>query len=192
MAQDKILAGYEQVIGAKLQVIVDHFGPISYSQATGDVYPASNLNRGGFDKVVGGVTLDNVYEVKVGYPANVGAGNGVASVVLTWSFSTSGSVASLAIAGAGTGQTPGTYPVAATGGGGTGATASITVAGGGTVTAIPVITNPGKNYTSAPTFTLAAGGTPATFTATLSTAGAQVASGANLSGSATRLEAIMY
>jgi hypothetical protein len=192
MATDKILPGYEQSIGAKLQVIVDHYGPSSYSQTTGDVYPASNLQRGGFDKVAGGLTLDGVYDVKAGYPTGTSAGAGVTSVVLTWNFATTGSVASLAIAGAGTGQTPGTYTVNATGGGGSGAQASIVVAGGGTVTATPVILNPGKGYTSAPTFTLAAGGTPATFTPTLSTAGSQVAAGANLSGSAVRLECILY
>lgn len=192
MAADKILAGYEQPIGSKLQAVVDHFGPVSYSQTTGDVYPASNLGRGGFDKVFGGLSLDGVYDVKAGYPAGTVAGQEVSTSVLTWFFATTGSVASLAISTAGSGQTPGTYTVNATGGAGTGAQASITVAGGGTVTAVPIILNPGKNYTSAPTFTLAAGGTPATFTATLSTAGAQVATGANLSGSAARLECLMY
>lgn len=194
MAQDKILPGYPQAIGAKLQSITDHFGPASYNATTGDVYGvAGNQNQGGFEKVIGGVTLDGVYDVAVGFPTGTGAGVGVTSVVLTWKFATTGSVVSLAIAGAGSAQTPGSYNVAATGGGpGSGATAQITVAAGGTVTAIPVITNPGKGYTSAPTFTLAAGGTPATFTATLSTAGAAVATGANLSNSATRLEMIMY
>lgn len=191
MAQDKILAGYEQVIGAKLQVIVDHFGPVSYSQTTGDVYPATNLNRGGFDKVTAGITLDNAYSVLTTYPASASAGGGTVSVVLVWNFATTGSVASVAQNVAGSGQTPGTYTVAATGGGGTGASISVVVATATTLGAITVL-NPGKGYTSAPTFTLVSGGTPATLTATLSVAGAQVATGANLSGSAVRLEAIMY
>ena len=71
----------------------------------------------------------------------------------------------LQIVTAGSGQTPGTYLVTASTGG---AVASIVVAAGGTVTAIPTIVNPGKYATdTAPTFTLAAGGTPATFSATL-------------------------
>lgn len=193
MAQDKILAGYPQPIGAKIQSVTDHFGPVSYNQATGEVYTAAgNQNQGGFDKVIGGVTLDGIYTVEAGFPAGTGAGVGVTSVVLIWKFATTGSVASLAIATPGSAQTPGTYIVNATGGAGTGAQASIVVAGGGTVTAIPVITNPGKGYTSAPTFTLAAGGTPATFTPTLSVAGGLVATGANVSTSAVRLEMIMY
>lgn len=193
MAQDKILPGYPQPIGAKLLSVADHFGPSSYVATTGDVYTvAGNQNQGGFDKVIAGTTLSNLYSVAVNYPALAGAGVGVSSVTLLWNFATTGSVASLAIATAGTGQTPGTYTVNATGGGGTGAQASITVAAGGTVTAVPVIINPGKNYTSAPTFTLAAGGTPATFTPTLSVAGNPVATGANLSAEAIRLECIMY
>ena len=79
-----------------------------------------------------------------------------------------GTVQSLAILTAGSGQTPGTYYVGTTGGGGTGAVASIVVAAGGTVVATPTIVNPGTGYTSTPTFTLVSGGTPATFTPTLS------------------------
>lgn len=192
MAQDKILPGYPQSVGAKIQCITDHFGPTSYNATTGEVYSVTNQNQGGFEKVIGGSTLDNIYSVEATYPAGASAGFGVTSVNLLWKFNTTGSVASLAISGAGSAQTPGVYLVSATGGAGTGAQASITVAGGGTVTAVPVIVNPGKGYTSAPTFTLVSGGTPATFTATLSTAGGLVATGANLSGSATRLEMIMY
>lgn len=75
-------------------------------------------------------------------------------------------VNSLNILTAGSGQTPGTYLVTANTGG---AVASIVVAGGGTVTAQPTIVTPGGPYTDAavPTFTLAAGGTPATFQASI-------------------------
>lgn len=75
-------------------------------------------------------------------------------------------VTALNILTAGSGQTAGTYTVTANTGG---AVASITVAGGGTVTAQPIILTPGGPYTDAavPTFTLAAGGTPATFQASI-------------------------
>ena len=76
-------------------------------------------------------------------------------------------VAYLTINTAGSGQTPGSYLVNGSGGGGTGAQALITVNANGTVILPPVVVNQGSGYTSAPTFTLAAGGTPATFTATL-------------------------
>jgi hypothetical protein len=75
-------------------------------------------------------------------------------------------VMALNILTAGSGQTPGTYSVTASAGG---AVASITVAAGGTVTAQPIITTRGGPYTdtAVPTFTLAAGGTPATFQASI-------------------------
>lgn len=75
-------------------------------------------------------------------------------------------VTALNILTAGSGQTAGTYTVTANTGG---AVASITVASGGTVTAQPIILTSGGPYTDAavPTFTLAAGGTPATFQASI-------------------------
>lgn len=81
-------------------------------------------------------------------------------------------VAYLTITSPGTGQTPGIYIVNGVGGSGSGAQASIFVNSSGTVTAAPVITNPGAGYATQglgapPAFTLAAGGTPATFTAVL-------------------------
>ena len=74
----------------------------------------------------------------------------------------SGGLASVYALTAGSGQTPGTYTVNATGGAGSGATASVVVGSGGTVSSV-TMTNPGWDYTSPPTFTLAAGGTPGTF-----------------------------
>lgn len=80
-------------------------------------------------------------------------------------------VAYLSILTAGSGQTPGTYTVNGTGGTGSGAQAQIVVNSDGTVTLPPVITAQGTGYTTGPgglpTFTLAAGGTPATFQAVL-------------------------
>lgn len=84
-----------------------------------------------------------------------------------------GTVVYLTINTAGSGQTPGFYTVNGIGGSGEGAQAIITVNLNGTVTLPPVITNPGAGYATAggvgnpPTFTLAAGGTPATLTAVL-------------------------
>lgn len=88
------------------------------------------------------------------------------------SLTYAGTVAYLTINTPGSGQTPGTYTVNGVGGAGTGAQAQITVNADGTVTLPPVITNAGTGYAPAgvanpPTFTLTAGGTPATFTAVL-------------------------
>lgn len=87
------------------------------------------------------------------------------------SIASADTVAYLNILTAGSGQTPGVYTVAGTGGTGSGAQAQITVNSDGTVTLPPVITNQGTGYTNTltglPTFTLAAGGTPATFAAVL-------------------------
>lgn len=70
---------------------------------------------------------------------------------------------------AGTGQTPGTYQVAATGGGGTGAIIQVVVSAAGTVVQQPTVISKGQNYTTLPTFTLVTGGTPATVQAQMVT-----------------------
>lgn len=81
-----------------------------------------------------------------------------------------GTVSYLTIDTAGSSQTPGTYTVNGTalpGDPGSGAQAQIVVDADGTVTQTPVILNAGSGYVSPPVFTLAAGGTAATFTAVL-------------------------
>ncbi|HEX5426675.1 MAG TPA: hypothetical protein VFW94_24395 [Candidatus Acidoferrales bacterium] len=81
-----------------------------------------------------------------------------------------GTVAYLTIDTPGSGQMPGTYTVNAVpvgGAPGSGAQAQIVVNADGTVTQTPVIISAGQGYAQAPIFTLAAGGTPATFTSTL-------------------------
>lgn len=79
---------------------------------------------------------------------------------------TNGTLAYAAITDGGSGQTPGTYTLNADGDG-TGAQIQITVNADGTVTLPPVVINPGTAYTTQPSFTAAAGGTPATFLGTL-------------------------
>lgn len=76
-------------------------------------------------------------------------------------------VSSVTIATPGSGQTPGTYVLT----GNTGsAQIQVVVNGSGTVTAAPTVLIPGRGYPSGgPTFTLSAGGTPATFTVTMQT-----------------------
>lgn len=93
----------------------------------------------------------------------VAAGATAGNVKLgTLAFANAGpSVQGVTILTAGSGQTPGTYTVASSGGGGTGATIQVVIAAGGTLTVATVLT-PGTGYTSAPTFTVAAGGTPGT------------------------------
>ncbi len=80
-----------------------------------------------------------------------------------------GTVSYLTINTPGSGQTPGTYTVngVAVGSSGSGAQVQITVNPDGTVTIPPVIVSTGQGYDVPPTFTLTAGGTPATFTAVL-------------------------
>lgn len=103
--------------------------------------------------------------------------NACGSAKVGWS-----SVASVT-ATAGSGQTPGTYTLTGSGGlattgglagnggqAGTNAIIQVIVAAGGTVTAAPTVINSGAKYNVAgpnPTFTLAAGGTPSTFTVTM-------------------------
>ena len=80
---------------------------------------------------------------------------------------TAGTVAYLTVNTPGAGQTAGVYTVNGVGSPGSGAVAEIVVNSNGTVTLAPIMISQGSGYTSAPTFTLTAGGTPATFTATL-------------------------
>jgi hypothetical protein len=170
-----LLHGYPDFVGLRCTWCGYGNGPTSLP-AAGDPISLPRYNY--YIDSIGGefVTVSGTYEV-TGQPSAVGAR---ATWTLTWRFATAGSVAS-ATATAGTGQTPGTYLISGTSGGGTGAQISVTVAAGGTVTATPIVVNPGKNYTSVPTFTVAAGGTPSVITPVLSTEGGIVATGTNLS-----------
>ena len=87
--QDIILDGYPQSVGAKIQYVVDHAGPTSYTTG-GEAYVASNLGCGGFDKVTGGSSFAAVgpngttYSVSATYPAG-SQGQGTPTVQLVWS-----------------------------------------------------------------------------------------------------------
>jgi hypothetical protein len=171
--------GYPDYVGKRFIFAGYGYGPASYV-STGDPIVLPRYDNY-IDVVFEAVTADGLYTVNA-IPSGLGPR---ATWNLLWTAN-AGVVASVAISSAGSGQTPGTYTVAATGGNGAGAVATIVVAGGGTVTATPTLVSGGVGYTSAPTFTLAAGGTPATFTATLSTAG-PVAAGTNLSAEAIQI-----
>lgn len=166
-----LLPGYPDLIGRKFAWVGYGNGPTSYV-TTGDSVSLP-LPYTYIDAIFGGtLTVSGTYYVTP-YISQI--------VVrptwkLLWNYATSGSVASVT-AGSGTGMTAGTYTVTATTGT---AQISVVVTNATTVGAITVI-NPGYGYTVAPTFTLAAGGTPATLTATLSTINGAVPAGANLS-----------
>jgi hypothetical protein len=85
------------------------------------------------------------------------------------SLSYATTVAYVTVLTPGSGQTPGEYTINGTGGTGSGAQIMVTVNANGTVTLPPLVLAQGTGYTTAglPTFTLAAGGTPATFMAVL-------------------------
>lgn len=189
MPQDIIIPGYETSIGNKLLAAVDHYGPTSYVLGTGQAYPATSINRGGFDWVdAADFTFDGAFQVNVQYPA-AAIGNGTPSVNLRYYY-VAGTVNGVTGSG-GTGMTPGTYALAFSGGGGSGAAGTITVLTATTFTI--ALTNAGVGYTSAPTVTAATGGTPPTLTATVATAsGTEVANGSNLSTKAIRLLMLAY
>jgi len=88
------------------------------------------------------------------------------------SLTFAGTLAYVTVLTPGSGQTPGMYTLNGTGGSGTGAQIIVTVDSNGEVTTPPLVTNQGSGYApggvaNPPSFTLAAGGTPATFSATL-------------------------
>lgn len=94
----------------------------------------------------------NAANVKVGTVGYVRAGSTVKTVVVT---------------SQGSGQTPGTYLIGSTGGGGTGAVVQVVVSSATAITA--TVVSGGSGYTSVPTFTLATGGTPGGVAAQLDT-----------------------
>ena len=95
---DKILPGYPQPVGSKIESVTDHYGPTLYSQTTGDVYLAANQQQGGFDKVEAGTSFNPMtgvqgnYTVQVYYPTS-DAGIGASSVKLVWYTNGGGQVA---------------------------------------------------------------------------------------------------
>ena len=119
----------------------------------------------------GTILITNVHDETTNYAPDgvaISTGGNLTMIGNTFGFpgQTASFVTSVVLATPGSGQTPGTYQVSASGGGGTGAQIGVVVGAGGTVTTT-ILNNQGSGYTSAPTFTLSAGGTPATFTATL-------------------------
>jgi hypothetical protein len=129
----------------------DYFD-LTNEEAAGASYPTNGLLFSGRYRYVlvdSGATAANVKTGTVGY---IRAGSTVASVVVLTQ---------------GSGQTVGTYQVAATvgSGGGSGAIIQVIVT---SATAITVsVVNGGFGYVSPPTFTLATGGTPGTVVAQL-------------------------
>lgn len=159
-------------------------GPASYTAATGDAianpaagdyinFPMDCLTQSGnyalsaFPIAAG--------QIRAGAPSPSQSG-----WAWIWQYSGKQGVSSVVQNAAGTGMTPGTYALTATGGGGTGFAGTVTVLTATTIAA-PVITNTGAGYTSAPTITAATGGTPPTFTVTVAAASGNVANATNLS-----------
>lgn len=182
---DTAVKGYVDVWGKHGVWIGDHTGPVSYTTGGTTSREPRAYGLRSFDIYLPmGFTVSGNYQV---FSQSTSAGgNNNSTVKLRWFYApTLTGVSDIAIATAGTGQTNGTYVIAATGGGGSGATAQITIAGGAVTQA--AILNPGTGYTSAPTFTVAEGGTPGTLTATIGqVSGTEVVAGSNLSGETIR------
>lgn len=103
------------------------------------------------------------------------------------------SVKSAVILTVGSGQTAGTYQIAANAGigGGSGAVLGIVVGSGGTITNVYVV-SAGFGYSSVPTFTVAAGGTPGTIAAQLNSNMNLVTSADQTTTSAIPVRAVVY
>jgi len=187
---DTKLQDYPARLGDKQLIVTDHTGPASYVQGGETLGMGNNLTGltsqglSGIDMIIGGFSsVSGLYTV---LPQPTGTGSRK-TFLLKWLIAGNvQGVDSVAITTAGTSQTNGTTTINASGGGGTGAVAQITIAGG-LITAASII-NPGKNYTSVPTFTVAQGGTPGTLTATIgAVSGQEVGAGTNLSGETVRI-----
>lgn len=128
----------------------------------GDAIDLTNFEAAGLSAPTLGLLFEGRYRriwvAPTATAANVGVGK--AAFVNPGTF-----VIGAQVLTPGTGQTPGVYQVMGTGGGGSGAIIQVQVGSAGTVTAQPTVAAAGSGYTSAPTFTLVAGGTAATFQA---------------------------
>lgn len=86
---NRILPGYLMQVGDKIEVVVDHDGPASYSNVntnsgTGDVINASDLGVGGFEDVnADGLSSDGTNYV-FATPIGGGGGNAVTQLQLQW------------------------------------------------------------------------------------------------------------
>lgn len=176
--------GYTDVIGKHGLPCGDLTGPVSYPLG-GVAVTAQSLGTRTVDFLVGGLTNSGSYNV---VPQFVGTGLRQ-SAFLRWfaSGAVGVGITTLTITGAGTGQTNGITTLAANTGT---ATIQVTIAGG-LITAVKVL-NAGGPYLSAPTFTVAQGGTPGTITTTLGVAGVvtEVAAGVNLSAETIRVAGV--
>jgi hypothetical protein len=142
---------------------------------TGQQYNSGGLDRGDYfdltEKEASSLSLATVglcHEGRYRW-VQVDSGATTANVKTgTVGYIRTGSFAqSVVILTAGSGQTAGTYKIAANfGGGGTGAIIQVIVGSAGTVTSATVL-NGGVGYAAPPTFTLVTGGTPGTVAAQL-------------------------
>lgn len=86
---NRILPGYELQIGDKLEVVVDHDGPASYSNVvvnagTGDVINALDLGRGGIEDInCDALSSDGLNYIIAFYTGGYN-GNAAPSVSLRW------------------------------------------------------------------------------------------------------------
>lgn len=128
----------------------------------GDMFDIDTTAAGMLSAPLGALYQGRYRRVRVDVNATAAnVGRGLACYVVSGP-----SVQNVVILQGGVAQTAGTYQVAATGGGGTGAIIQVIVSAAGTVTGNPTVVAPGINYTSVPTFILVAGGTTtATFAA---------------------------
>lgn len=125
----------------------------------GDAIDLSNFEAAGLSSPNFGTLFQGRYR-RVQVDVNATAANvkaGTAAYVVP-----GGSLYAVLILTAGSGQTPGTYQVASSGGGGTGAIIQVVIGAGGTLTQAPTVVAAGSGYTTTATFTLVTGGTPAT------------------------------
>jgi hypothetical protein len=186
--QGKLILGNTLVLPNDVDLVADGFGTAGQFQMRGPVFTivgpavygsigtavaANAVTAQSFTPTfVGGSIANLVANTAISIadtiPCNIQSISRDANSLVTLTV-TSSLVGSIVITSAGSGQTPGTYIINATGGSPTiTAVASVVVGGGGTVTSAKIIDN-GQGYTSAPAFTVSAGGTPGVLTASMAT-----------------------
>lgn len=185
-------------VGELRNALLYAIGPSSYAAAGDPVY---NPGSGEYINFPSDCTsLSGNYKVRfiplaTGYnQVRAGGGVGGPSVsgwTAVWEYTGSQQgVASVQQLVAGSGMTPGTYPITFSGGTGSGAAGTVTVSATA-VTAV-AITNRGS-YTVAPSAAIGGtpGGTAATLSVTLGASGGPVATGTNLSAEQIQFAALV-
>jgi hypothetical protein len=97
---NNIVFGYPQPEGAKIRLLIDHYGPVSYVQfapatPAGDLINGTDVGVGGFESAGAGFasySQDGLYSVQVTFSkaSNLAVGSACGQIAVRWNTLTGG------------------------------------------------------------------------------------------------------